>query len=153
MRGDAVRLVGTWRITMRDAASGLVVRERAYHNIACVNGKAYIAQWLNGENPALSPTTIYGAVGSLGGSVSAADTSLNGEIDRMPLATSSRSVNVTTFDFFYPTGRGNGTWAEAGLFLGASGAIGAGMLLSHVLVSETKTSSITATLEFTIQIG
>lgn len=150
---DDLRLRGHWRITMRDARSGLLVSRREYRNVICVNGKSYLASWLNLENPAQTTATIYGAVGTSSTAPASTDTALGAELARVALASSSRSANVVTMDFFFTTATGNGAWAEAGLFLGASGAAGSGSLLSHVAVSETKTSSITATCEFSITLG
>ena len=147
---DRLALVGVWRIRMRDAHTGRLLSDRTYRNTICANGKVYIAQWLNGELTALS---MYGAVGTSGTAPTSADTQLGAELARVALASTSRSTNVATIDFFYTTSQGNGTWAEAGLFLGATGTANSGSMLSHVLCSEVKTSSITATLEFAIQIG
>lgn len=153
MSADSLRLTGTWRITMRDAATGLLRSEREYRNIATVNGKTFLAQFLNLEAPPHTATNIYGAVGTSNFPPDATQTNLAAELARVVLATTSRSANVVTMDFFFNTSQGSGAWAEAGLFLGASGTANSGQMLSRVLVSETKTSSITATLEWSVQIG
>lgn len=153
MSGATITLAGSWRLRCFDAVTGSLLRERTYRNTICGNGANFLASWLNLENPSHTATTIYGAVGTGAAAPTAGDTQLGAELARVVLATSSRLGNVVTLDFFFNTSQGNGAWAEAGLFLGASAAAGSGQLLSHVAVSETKTSSITATLEFSIQIG
>ena len=150
---DTIRLSGIWTARMFDARSGQLVSEREYHNTICVNGKAYIAQWLNVETPAQSLTNIYGEVGTSAVAPTSADTQLGAALDRVVLGTNSRSANVVTMSFFWPTSRGNGTWTEAGLFLGATGVLGSGSLLSHTVVSEVKTNLLTAILACAISIG
>ncbi|MCL4541592.1 MAG: hypothetical protein M1396_04555 [Chloroflexi bacterium] len=71
----------------------------------------------------------------------------------MPLGISSRATNTVLFDFFFTAGEANGTLTEAGCFLEASSTANSGQLLSHVVISETKTASVTMTLEFSIQVG
>lgn len=155
MRNTAslLRLRGVWRVTMRDAGSGRIISRRRYSNVACVNGKSFIASWLNLEAPAHNSSNIYGAVGTSATAPAATDTQLGAELARVLLGANSRLTNVVTMDFFYNTSQGNGAWTEAGLFLGANSAANSGSLLSHVTVSENKTTLVTATLEFTIQIG
>jgi hypothetical protein len=150
---DALYLTGTWRIRMHEAASGRLLSDRTYRNVICVNGKNYLAAWLNIETPAQTLTTIYGAVGTNVTAPASGDTQLGTELARVVLGSNSRFANVVTMDFFFNTGQGNGTWTEAGLFLGATAAANNGSLLSHVAVSETKTNLITATLEFSLQVG
>lgn len=149
----ALCLVGAWRLTFRDAATGQVVRRRRYTNVACVAGKAFIAAWLNVENPVHTLTNIYGAVGTGVTPPTSGDTQLGAELARVALGTNSRAANVVTLDFFFNTSQANGAWTEAGLFLAAGAGANNGNLLSHVAVSETKTASVTATLEFSLQIG
>lgn len=151
--GATVRLSGIWRFQFRDAVTGAVVRRSVYRNVACVNGKNVIAAWLNLENPTHTLTSVYGAVGTGTAAPAAADTQLGAELARVVLGTSNRAANVVTMDFFYNTQQGNGLWTEAGLFLAANSSADNGNLLSHVAVSETKTNLVTATLEFSLQIG
>lgn len=148
-----MRLLGVWRVTMRDARSGRFLSRRRYENVACLNGKSFIAQWLNLENPAHTLANVYGAVGTSATAPAATDTRLGAELGRVVLGTNSRAANVVTMDFFFNTSQGNGTLAEAGLFLGATNAANSGNLLSHVAISENKTNLVTMTLEFSIQIG
>jgi hypothetical protein len=138
---------------MYDAASGLLISRRRYTNVACQNGKAFLASLLNIENPAYTIANVYGAVGTSGAAVASTDVQLGAEFARAVLGSNSRSANVVTFQFFFNTSQGNGTWAEAGCFLGASGTANSGSLLSHVLLSEVKTNTVTATLNFALQIG
>ena len=153
LTSDAIRLTGIWTARMFDARSGRLVSEREYHNTICVNGKAFIASWLNIENPAHNLTNIYGAVGTSATAPASSDTQLGAELARVILGTNSRASNVVTMSFFWPTSAGNGTWAEAGLFLGATSAANNGSLLSHTVVSEVKTSALTAVLACQISIG
>jgi hypothetical protein len=149
----SLTLRGCWRVRFRDPATGRTWAGGSYRNAACLNGKSYLAAWLNLENPPLSGSTIYGAVGTSATPPSSGDSVLGSELARVFLATSSRLGNVVTMDFFFGSGQGNGNLTEAGLFLGATSGAGSGNLLSHVAISETKTSAVTMTLEFSIQVG
>jgi hypothetical protein len=151
--GAGVDLRGIWQVYYRDIATGRMWPGGRYENVVCVNGKAFLAAWLNLENPVHSRTTVYGAVGTSATAPSGGDTGLGSELARVVLATSSRLSNLVTLDFFFGSGQGNGTLTEAGLFLGANGDAGSGSLLSHVAISENKTSSVTMTLEFSVQVG
>ena len=154
---EKLGLTGIWRVRYQDPLGGShgVGRRQweggTYRNVICYNGKALLAEWLNGENPALGP--IYGAVGTGTAAPASSDVKLQTEIARVALAVSSRNVSSVLFDFFFTTGEANATLTEAGLFLAASSAANAGALLSHVAISENKTSSVTMTLEFSIQVG
>lgn len=150
---DALRLTGVWRVRRHDAASGLLLTERSYRNVICTPGKNYLAQWLNIETPAMTLTNIYGAVGTSVTAPASGDTTLGAELARVVLGSNSRLNNVVTLDFFFSTSEGNGTLTEAGCFLGATSAANNGNLLSHVTISETKTTSVTMTLEFSLQVG
>ena len=150
---DGLALRGRWRVYYREPATGREWAGGHYANVACVNGKNFLASWLNLENPTQSRSTIYGAVGTSTVAPSSGDSGLGSELARVVLATSSRLGNVVTLDFFFASGQGNGTLAEAGLFLGATSGAGSGNLLSHVAISENKTSAVTMTLEFSLQIG
>jgi hypothetical protein len=150
---DTIRVTGIWTTRMFDARSGRLVSEHQYRNTICVNGKAYIAQWLNVETPAQTLANIYGAVGTSAVAPAAADTQLGTELARVLLGTNSRAANAVTMSFFFSTSQANGTWTEAGLFLGATSAVNNGSLLSHTVVSEVKTNLLTAVLACQISIG
>lgn len=153
MELGTLRLVGAWRVRTHDAATGRTRSDRTYRNVACINGKSFVAAWLNVENPAHSLTTIYGAAGTSGTAPAAGDSQLGAELARVVLGSNSRLANVVTMDFFFSTTQANATLTEAGLFLGANGGANSGSLLSHVAISETKTNVVTMTLEFSLSIG
>jgi len=148
-----VALRDIWQVHYREIATGRTWPGGRYENVVCVNGKAFLAAWLNLESPVHSRSTIYGAVGTSATAPAGGDTGLGSELARVVLATSSRLSNLVTLDFFFGSGQGNGVLMEAGLFLGATSSAGTGSLLSHVAISENKTSSVTMTLEFSLQIG
>ena len=150
---NTLPLAGVHRFVFRDPDSGAITRERTYHNIICVNGKNFIAQFLNCEAVTLSTGTIFGAVGTSGTAPVVGDTQLGAEIARATVGSNSRSANVVVFDFFYTTAQGNGALAEFGVFLAGTSTANTGSLLSHVLISENKTSAETLTVESTITIG
>jgi hypothetical protein len=146
-----VGLRGCYRFRYYDLAMGRMVAGGTYENVVCQTGKVVLAQWLNGENPALGP--IYGAVGTGTATTAATDIALGNELARVALASNIRSSNVVTMDFFFSSSQANGALTEAGLFLQASGGVNSGQLLSHVSISEQKTNTMTMTVEFQITIG
>lgn len=150
--GETLTLKGEYRLTFRDAKTGRVTRRATYRNVVCANGKSYIASWLNGEIGTMP--TVYGAVGT-GASPNpqSTDTQLVTELSRAVLASNQRTGNQVVMDFFWTTATGNGVLTEAGVFLGGSATANSGSLLSHVLISENKTSAETLTVEFTFTVG
>lgn len=156
---------GVYRITRRDQ-HGQIVSRNEYRNTICTTGKATIARFLNGEISSVAP--VYGAIGTGAPTaplttVDPSDTQLWAEVSqantgRVQLAANSRATNVLTWDFFWTTSQGQpsgGTsvLTEAAVFLLASVTPGSGSLLSHVVISETKSVSETLTVEFSITIG
>lgn len=150
---NGISLHGVWRVRYRDVASGRGWAGGTYANVVCLNGKGFLAAWLNLEDPLHTRSNVYGAVGTSTTPPASGDSALGSELARVVLATSSRLANVVTLDFFFGSGQANGTLAEAGLFLGAGSGSGSGNLLSHVAISENKTSAVTMTLEFSLQVG
>lgn len=150
---SSIGLKGVWRVRYQDVDSGRTWTAGIYTNVVCLNGKSFLASWLNLENPLHSRSNVYGAVGTSTTPPGSGDSVLGSELARVVLATSSRLGNVVTLDFFFASGQGNGTLTEAGLFLGAGSGGGSGNLLSHVAISENKTSAVTMTLEFSVQVG
>ncbi|HEV7216699.1 MAG TPA: hypothetical protein VGP33_16455 [Chloroflexota bacterium] len=150
---SGIGLRGIWRVLYREVDGGRRWRGGTYANVVCLNGKSFLAAWLNLENPVHSRSNVYGAVGTSAAAPGGGDSALGSELARVALATSSRLGNVVTLDFFFNSGQGNGTLTEAGLFLGAGSGGGSGNLLSHVAISENKTSAVTMTLEFSLQVG
>jgi len=143
--------VGRYCFRYFDLRAEQVVEGGSYENVVCQNGKVVLARWLNGENPSLGP--VYGAVGTGVGTPAATDIALFSELARVLLASNTRSSNVVTMDFFFNSSQANGTLTEAGLFLQAGSAANSGQLLSHVLISESKTSTMTMTMEFQLTLG
>ena len=147
---DGFRLSGIWTARYRDVRTGRTWRGGVYRNVVCLNGSSVIAAWLNAEAPALS---YWGAVGTGTSAPVNTDTQLGAELGRVQLASSSRGTNIVLLDFFFNTGQGNGALTEAGCFLSANAGVNSGQLLSHVAISENKTTGVTLTLEFQLTIS
>jgi hypothetical protein len=107
-----------------------------------------IAKLMNGESSAL---LSYVAVGSGTTTPSVNDTTLEGEIGRLPFTTKTRSDNVITTSTFFASSDCNGTWNKVGLFNAPSG----GDLFCESLISPsiTKNTSVTATIDYSITFG
>lgn len=143
-------LAGRYRFRARDA-DGRLVHESARSNVIEINGKIWIAQWLNGEvgvNP-----QVYGSVATGGGPYSGSETAMTGEVQRVPLATQSRSANALTWTFFWPSRATASTLASAGVWLNGALTLGSGNLLSLVPFAYTWAANQTLTLQFTLTVG
>lgn len=141
---------GRLGVTLRDAATGVVVvRERA-DNLIVTTGIAALAEALNyalivAENaswgsPATAPFgAFYAAVGTGTSTPVAGNTKLSAEIGRAIVSNYAVSAEVLTYDFFFPTTLGNGTIHEIGTF-GAADYIAP--LLNSALTSGNSYTSL-----------
>jgi hypothetical protein len=148
---------GRMAITIRDAATGLVVARREAPNVIVTTGIALLAQALNyalvlAENttwgsPYSPPVgAMYAAVGTDNTPASAGQTALGAEIGRAVVSNSAVAAGVLTYDFFLPTSLGNGTIRELGTF-GAAG------LLTPALTSALTSGSTYTTLAVSGVVG
>lgn len=152
-----VNLVGVWRFVKRDARTGAIVSDRAYRNVVPTVARAAIAAQL-GASGTYPAKITYAAVGSSGTAPAAGDTQLGTETYRKAVAGASNVSNVLTATAFFNESQANGTLAEAGLFgdgssSQATSTANSGILFSHVAISETKTSSETLTITWTLTIS
>lgn len=130
---------GRLTLTLRDAATGRVLRRERVDNLIVTSGITLLAQALNyslilAENPGWgSPFTapvgvMYGAVGTSATAASAGQTALLAETGRAPVSNAAVGAATIGYDFFFPTFLGNGSLREVG-------ALGAANLLTPALTS------------------
>jgi hypothetical protein len=126
----AIRCRGRLHLTTHDATTGHLAAERHVDNLIVTSGIALLCQALNyalvlAENPGwgnpYSPPVgaMYGAVGTSATAAVAGQTALLSEIGRAQVTNSAVGSNTLSYDFFFPTGIGNGTLSEVGV-LGAA---------------------------------
>ena len=145
---DNVKVSGKVKLIVRDAETGTILQVMEGKNLITMAGKSLIASLLNGESVSLIG---YCAVGSGTTTPSASDTTLEGEIGRLPITSKSRSGNVITYSTFFGSGDLNGTWNKVGLFNAQTG----GVMFSEYLLPSTinKDATKTVDIEYAITIG
>ena len=63
------------------------------------------------------------------------------------------STYIASFDTTYVTSEANGTFSEIGIFAGANATANSGSLFARALIAITKTSSMTLTVNWRIQVA
>ena len=143
---DKIGINGIHKFIFRDVKTNEILRVKTYKNLIVNVGKNMIAKRLAGTANACDIT--HGAVGTGAGTPAVGDTTLFTELDRVAVTAISASGAVVNVVCFFGASDGNGTLTNYGLFA----EIGVTML-NHVLISETKTSSETLTVESKITIA
>ena len=130
-------------------------RIAVYKNLITTAGATAIARRLRNEALLANEGVItYVAVGTGATPPAAGDTTLDTELARKAVSSSSRSTNTTTIRGFFNTSEANGTLVEMGLFgEAATAAADSGTLFNHAVIAETKTAVETLTVEVAITIS
>jgi hypothetical protein len=115
-------------------------------------GRSVIAQRLAGT------TTYTGTVNkvALGTSTSSptnSDTQLGAEVYRNNIASYTYSNNIAYLTGFFTAVETSGTYAECGLFIDGTASANTGQIFSHALISVTKSSSQTLTIDWVVTIS
>ncbi len=145
-------LSGRLRLTIVDP-EGRPVRSAETSNLMCSAGLTVLAQTINwsgiaDENQQMgSPfsyvdlTPIYGALGTGTAQPASSDVALGNEGARAVVAMAATVPSPAQFmwQFFFSTVQSAVTWTEAGVFVQASAASGAGSLLDHALFQTAVT--------------
>ena len=132
---------GQLTTTVRDAATGRIIREVTNDNIVTDDGLVHMSEILGG----LLDFMTHMAVGTGVVLPSASDSALDTEVFRNLIARRVPTTANLRMQMFLGTGDANGfTLSEAGIFNAATG----GTMFSRVLISPTiaKTGAITVTL-------
>lgn len=145
--------MGVYKFTARDAVSGKVLRTYTYKNIVPTVGRQMIANNLTNASPTNVMKITHCALGSSGTAPANADTQLGAETYRNAIASITNSANIAYATGFFSATETSGTYAEAGIFSNGTGTANSGILLSHVSISITKSTSVTLTLDWTLTIS
>lgn len=92
---------------------GLVKLDKTYPNLVVFSGKKYIANRMTSNN---SPIMSHMAIGGNSIEASNTDITLNFEITRIPLSSTTLSSNTITYVASFGPYLGTGTINEAGIF-------------------------------------
>jgi len=145
---EGLKITGKARFIVRDADSGKILQVAESSNLVVSGGRNLIAMLLNGESAELPN---YCAVGSGTTAPAVGDTTLEGEIGRLPVTQRTRANNVITYGTFFGSADCNGTWNKCGLFNAQTG----GTLFAELLISPpiSKDTTKTVDVEYSVTIG
>lgn len=144
---DEATMTGTLRIQLFDE-TGAPKLDRTYHNLVVTAGKAVIADRMKAA-PAKAAMT-HMAVGTNSTAVAAGDTTLNTEIARVALTSTTVTVNAIAYVGGFPAGTGTGTLKEAGIF----NANAAGDMLCRTVYTDiVKGAGDTMTVTWTVTVN
>lgn len=126
---------------------------KMYDNIVPTVGRTMIANNLTDATPTNTMLITHAALGSDGTTPVNGDTVLGTETYRNAIASLTNASNVAFATAFFSATEVNGTFAEAGVFSDGTGTVDTGILLSHVLISVTKSASETLTIDWELTIN
>lgn len=142
---------GHIKCTLRNAETGKIEGIYEYDNLIVTAWKSATAQRYAQE--ANDCDITYGAVGTNNTTPASSDTTLGTENDRNAV-TVSAAANVVTATTFFGASEANAALKEFGLFgEAATGSADTGTMVNHVLISITKASSQTLTIEATLTVS
>jgi hypothetical protein len=139
MINDGLRLTGALTISLND----VVVQET--NNLVVTAGKNWVADRMNDANTVMT----HMALGTGTNAAAVGDTTLQTEIDRNALSSTTVSTNTIAYGCTWAAGDGTGAITEAGLF----DAVSTGDMLARTVfsvVNKGASDSITITWTITI---
>jgi len=146
---ESIGVKGHFIITIRDELTGHVKRQSEYDNLVVTVGLSMIADRLEGG--ANDCDITYGAVGTGTTAPAASDTTLETELARKAVSTIASSGAAVEIRLFFGAAEANGVLTEIGYFGEAASATpDSGTLFNRAVISETKSSSETMTVDTTI---
>lgn len=148
---DTFHLRGALRIQEVDP-SGRIVNERIINNLCVTQGRSWVLGQLQTVNQQTAQTLGWIAVGSVTIAPTTADTTLGGEVTRLPVAsyvTTGLTLNPPSWQATvgFATNQANTTIAEMGIFNSSAG----GTMLGHAtFASFVKATSNTLNISYTL---
>jgi hypothetical protein len=140
MINDGLRLTGALTISL----NGAIVQET--NNLVVTAGKNWVADRMNDANTVMT----HMALGTGTNAAAVGDTTLQTEIDRNALTSTTVSTNTVAYGCTWAAGDGTGAITEAGLFDAASSG---DMLARTVFSVVNKGASDSITITWTITIS
>ena len=137
---DDLRLTGALTISL----NGVIVQET--DNLVVTAGKKWVADRMNNANTVMT----HMALGTGTNAAAVGDTTLQTEIDRNALTSTTVSTNTIAYACTWAAGDGTGAITEAGLFDAASTG---DMLARTVFSVVNKAASDSITITWTITIS
>jgi hypothetical protein len=153
MMKEDVKNIGIYNFTIRHATTGAVLRTYRYRNIVPTVARTMIANNFAYASPTNTMAITHCALGSSGTTPTNADTQLGTEVYRNAIASLTNAANIVYATGFFDATETSGTYAEAGIFANGTLTTNSGIIVSHVLITITKTTSETLTLDWTLTIS
>tara|TARA_R110000822_G_scaffold139730_2_gene277323 strand:+ start:10666 stop:11106 length:441 start_codon:yes stop_codon:yes gene_type:complete len=124
---DTIKMTGDLKIVLTDA-NGQIKHEQEIKNLVVTVGKNYIASRMK---DATATAMTHMAIGSGTTAAANGDTTLETELGRVALTSTTVTTNNVAYVATFPAGTGTGAVTEAGLF----NAVSAGTLLCRTVFS------------------
>lgn len=138
---------------IRQLNNRCAVEKLVFRNLVPTVARAAIANHLTSASPTVTALKVtHIALGSSGTAPANGDTTLGTEVYRNAVASLTNSNNIGYITGFFNATETTGTYAEVGAFIEGTGSADTGTLLSHSLITVTKSSTETLTIDFTITI-
>lgn len=143
----------TGEVTLALAEDGVMQWRRTFRNLILTNGLAEIVASIVGQT---NHVPNYFALGTGTTAPAVGQTSLIVGDNLTWRAIAAKSLYTTTiasYETVYTTTQANGTWAEIGMYSGATATAFSGLLFARALINVTKTSSQTLTVSWRVQVS
>mgnify|MGYP001593860138 CR=1 FL=1 len=147
--GDAVGMLGLYRFTLENVITG-EKEVKYYHNVVPTVGRTMIANNLTNASPTNTMLITHAALGSNVTAPAIGDTQLGTETYRNAIASRTNAANVAYATAFFNQTEVTGTFKEAGIFSNGTGTANSGVIVSHVAIDITKTSTQKLTIDWTL---
>lgn len=143
---DSLKVIGSLELTLRDS-NNRVKERRQVHNLVVQGGRELIASQL-AEGEIGKPSHM--AVGSGESIPDLSQSTLDNELARVALKSTTRSTNTVTYECEFGPTIGTGEITESGIFNGDS----AGVMLNRATFGViTKESADTLTIKWNLSIN
>lgn len=152
MHKENVKLKGHYTFTLEDINTG-EKQVFEYENLITQKAWEMIANNFTNAAPTYSMLINKAVLGTGTTAPATSDTQLQTEVYRNNPASKSNLLNVASITAYFNATETSGTYREAGLVVDGTGAINTGLLVSHVAINITKTTSQTLTLDWTLTIS
>lgn len=149
---EKTSLKGHYKFTLTDIHTGKP-QVFEYDNIITAAAWAMIANNLTDPTPDNSMLLNKAVLGTGTNAPATSDTQLQTETYRNDIASKSNVANIAYATAFFNAAETTGTYREAGIVVDGTASANTGVLVSHVSINITKTSSQTMTLEWTLTIS
>jgi len=146
---DGIKIKGRVRLTIRDAATGEVIKQTPWQeNLVTTAGTVRFAELMRGG---ASQGIAFCGVGDDDTPAAAGDTELGNELGRLPITDTSISTATVTYSTFFGSADCNGTWKEEGLMTEAVN----GVLVCHFILAspEDKNATKTITVDHELEVS